>query len=111
MKMWEISDQDIIEMSYPIFVAAVRTMAVLNKNHHMMACEPLPILMHCVECYDPVQCANDWQATWWNGMARFLLDGRNPLTYKESFNRFQLLQFGEVSEGCKESMLTMIIWP
>ena len=41
-------------------------------------------------------------------MVRFLLDGRSPLTYDESFNRFQLLQFGAVSEGCKEAMFAMI---
>ena len=41
-------------------------------------------------------------------MARFLLDGRNPLTFSESFKRFQVLQFGAVSEGCKQAMFSLI---
>jgi hypothetical protein len=108
MRVWEISDEDIQKMSYPIFIAAVRMMAVLTEHRHIIACEPPPILSHSSGCQNPIQCANDWHAAWWNGMARFLLDGRNPLTYNESFNRFQLLQFGAVSEGCKEAMFAMI---
>jgi hypothetical protein len=108
MKLWEISDHDIFKMSHPIFVTAVRTMEVLTENRHLMACELPPMVNHCAECQDLIQCASDWRATWWNGMARFLLDGRNPLTYNESFNRFQLLQFGAVSDGCKAAMFAMI---
>ena len=35
MKVWDISDEDIQKMSYPIFVAAVRMMAVLTEHRHI----------------------------------------------------------------------------
>jgi hypothetical protein len=41
-------------------------------------------------------------------MARFLLDGRNPLSYDDAFKRFQLLQFGKVSNSCKLGMFQFI---
>jgi hypothetical protein len=108
MHIWEISDEDIHKMGFSVFIAAVRAMAVQTEHRHIVACEPPPVLNHSNECQNPLQCADDWRAVWWNGMARFLLDGRNPLTFNESFKRFQVLQFGAVSEGCKQAMFSLI---
>jgi hypothetical protein len=55
-----------------------------------------------------MSCAQDWLAVWGNGMGRFLLDGRHLLSYDDAFKRFQLLQFGEVSNSCKLGMFHFI---
>ena len=108
MNIWDLSDEDIMKMSIPIFMAAVRMMEAATEYRRIVACEPPPMVNHCNECHNHVQCAIDWHGTWWNGMGRFLLDGRNPLTYTEAFNRFQALQFGAVTEGCKQAMFAFI---
>jgi hypothetical protein len=41
----------------------------------------------------------DWYAIWWNGMGRFLLDGRNPQPYGEAIKHFKDMEFGRVSGG------------
>jgi len=64
--------------------------------------------MHTSDCQDPIGCNEDWHAIWWNGMARFLLDGRNPQPYCEAVKCFKDLQFGRVSGGCKELMFKII---
>lgn len=41
-------------------------------------------------------------------MARFMLDGRTPLNYDEALKRFELLHFGEMSDGCRSAMLELV---
>jgi hypothetical protein len=57
----------------------VYVQAALEEHRHIVAAEEPKILMHANDCQDPVGCNEDWHedwhAIWWNGMARFLLDG------------------------------------
>jgi hypothetical protein len=41
-------------------------------------------------------------------MGRFLLDGRNPLSWDVAVSRFQALQFGMMGEGCKDSVMSLV---
>ncbi|KAG1884364.1 hypothetical protein F4604DRAFT_1677006 [Suillus subluteus] len=75
---------------------------------HIVAAEEPKILMHTSDCQDPVGCNEDWHTIWWNGMARFLLNRRNPQPYREAVKHFKDLQFGHVSGGCKELMFKII---
>jgi hypothetical protein len=101
------SDADIQKMTWPVYVAITRFIDILDEHRRIVACEP-PQVLHSLDCHNPVACAQDWMAIWWNGMGRFLLDGRCQLTYDNAFKRFQLLQFGEVSNSCKLAMFQFI---
>ncbi|OAX37998.1 hypothetical protein K503DRAFT_770914, partial [Rhizopogon vinicolor AM-OR11-026] len=57
--------------------------------------------MHASNCREPVGCDEDWHAIWWNGMGRFLLDGRNPQPYGDAVKCFKNMQFGRVSRGVR----------
>jgi hypothetical protein len=104
----DFSDADIEKLTCPVFVAVVRFIGILAEHRRIIACEAPPMLNHAPDCDNPVRCSEDWQTIWWIGMGRPLLDGRNPLTYGEAFKRFQILQFGSVSEGCKLGMFGVI---
>ncbi|KAG1757920.1 hypothetical protein EDB19DRAFT_1623036 [Suillus lakei] len=91
-----------------IFTTLVYVQAALEEHRHIVAAEEPKILMHTSDCQDPVACNEDWHTIWWNGMARFLLDRRNPQPYREAIKHFKDLQFGHVSGGCKELMLKII---
>jgi hypothetical protein len=107
-RVYDFSDAEIQRLTYPVFIAVVRFIAILNEHRRIIACEAPPLLNHAPDCENPVRCTEDWQTIWWIGMGRPLLDGRNPLTYGEAFKRFQILQFGAVSEGCKLGMFSLI---
>ncbi|KAG1875466.1 hypothetical protein DFJ58DRAFT_650269, partial [Suillus subalutaceus] len=91
-----------------MFTTLVYVQAALEEHRRIVAAEEPKILMHTSNCQDPVGCNEDWHAIWWNGMARFLLDGRNPQPYREAVKCFKDLQFGRVSGGCKELMFKII---
>jgi hypothetical protein len=91
-----------------VFTTLVYVQAALEEHRRIVAAEEPKILMHTSDCQDPIGCNEDWHAIWWNGMARFLLDGRNPQPYREAVKRFKDLQFGRVSGGCKELMFKII---
>ncbi|KAG1819327.1 hypothetical protein EV424DRAFT_1323472 [Suillus variegatus] len=91
-----------------VFTTLVYVQAALEEHRRIVAAEEPKILMHTSDCQDPVGCNEDWHAIWWNGMARFLLDGRNPQPYREAVKRFKDMQFGRVSGGCKELMFKII---
>ncbi|KAG1843331.1 hypothetical protein DFJ58DRAFT_665347, partial [Suillus subalutaceus] len=80
----------------------------LDSHRRIVAAEEPKILMHSNECQDPTGCNEDWHTIWWNGMGRFLLDGRNPQPYDDAVKCFKELQFGCVSEGCKDLMFKIL---
>ncbi|KAI5988896.1 hypothetical protein EDC04DRAFT_2588586, partial [Pisolithus marmoratus] len=63
---------------------------------------------HASNCSDKQACAEDWQAVWWNGMGRLLLDARNPQPFNDAFERFWDLEFGRVGTDCKKAMFTQL---
>jgi hypothetical protein len=91
-----------------VFYALAEVKESLELHKHIIAAEPPPIINHAPDCPNPKRCSADWYAVWWNGMARFILDGRNPLTYDEAFKRFEILGFGEMGHGCKKDMLALV---
>lgn len=68
-------------MGNDIFIALVYAKAVLDNHCCLIAAEEPAIMVHADDCLSPRECADDWHAAWWNGMGRFLLDGRNLQPY------------------------------
>ncbi|OAX31896.1 hypothetical protein K503DRAFT_787545 [Rhizopogon vinicolor AM-OR11-026] len=91
-----------------VFTTFVYVQAALEQHRRIVAAEEPRILVHASDCQEPAGCNEDWHAIWWNGMGRFLLDGRNPQPYCEAVKRFKDMEFGRVSRGCKELMFKII---
>ena len=94
-------------MGNDTFVGLTYAKAVLEGHCRTVAAEP-PSILHEDDCQDPDGCKEDWYAVWWNGMGRFLLDGRNPQPYDDAVKRFKDMCFGRVSSGCKLRMFRII---
>ncbi|KIJ13076.1 hypothetical protein PAXINDRAFT_117517 [Paxillus involutus ATCC 200175] len=95
-------------MGPEVFTRLVYAKAILDEHCRIVAAEEPRILTHADDCCDPASCEEDWHSVWWNGMGRFLLDGRNPQPYGEAIKRFKEMHFGRVGEGCKEVMFRFI---
>jgi hypothetical protein len=91
-----------------VFQAMAEVKEVLDEHKRVVAAEPPAVTYHADDCPSHQRCKEDWFAVWWNGMARYLLDGRNPLGYDDAVRRFENLQFGDMGEGCKKHMLDMV---
>ncbi|OAX37464.1 hypothetical protein K503DRAFT_857339 [Rhizopogon vinicolor AM-OR11-026] len=91
-----------------VFTSLIYMQAASEQHRRIVATEVPKILMHTSDCQEPVGCNEDWHAIWWNGMGRFLLDGRNPQPYREAVKRFKVMQFGRVGRGCKELMFKIL---
>jgi|ERR1700722_329873 len=91
-----------------VYHAVAEVRESLDDHRRTIACEAPIITSHAYDCINHEQCNDDWYAVWWNGMARYLLDGRHPLSYDEAFKRFELLEFGMMGPGCKQSMLALV---
>ncbi|KAH7919857.1 hypothetical protein BV22DRAFT_1022256 [Leucogyrophana mollusca] len=79
----------------------------LDEHRRIVACEEPPMI-HAPGCSNPDQCAADWHQLWWNGMGRFLLDGRNPQPYDDAVTRFEKLEIGEIDDDCWNGMLDIV---
>lgn len=95
-------------MGIPVFIHLVYAKAVLDDHCRIVAAEEPRILVHADDCRYPTACEEDWHAAWWNGMGRFLLDGRNPQPYRDAAKRFKEMTLGRVNEKCKAFMFRMI---
>jgi len=83
--------------------------SVLDEHCRIIAAEEPRIISHADDCQDPSACEADWHGVWWNGMGRYLLDGRNPQPYDAAIVRFKSeMQFGRVGKGCKEKMFRLL---
>jgi len=82
-----------------VFTTLVYVRVALEQHRRIVAVEEPKILMHASDCQEPVGCDEDWHAIWWNGMGRFLLDGRNPQPYGEAVKYFKDMQFRRVSRS------------
>ena len=91
------------------FISLALAKSVLDWHCRIIAAEEPHIVAHAEDCQDPPACAADWHGVWWNGMARYLLDGRNPQPFKEAVRRFKTeMQFGRVGKGCKAKMFQLL---
>lgn len=92
-----------------VFINLALAKAILDRHRRIIAAEEPPILTHADDCQDPPCCEADWHCVWWNGMGRYLLDGRNPQPYEEAVRRFKSeTQFGRVGKGCREVMFKLL---
>ncbi|KAI6114660.1 hypothetical protein EDD16DRAFT_1597213 [Pisolithus croceorrhizus] len=104
----EISKEHHLLIGEEVFVAFVYAKAMLDEHCRIVACEEPVILSHASDCGDPTTCQEDWHAVWWNGMGRFLLDGRNPQPFSDTVKRFCEMQFGRMGRGCQQLMFQVL---
>ena len=79
----------------------------IQLHRRIVACEPPP-MVHVSACTNNDECADDWKQLWWNGMGRFLLDGRNPQPYRDAIQRFEGMVTGRVSVECWKAMMVLV---
>lgn len=97
-----------LQMGPDAFIALAYAKSLLDEHVRVVACEEPPILKHADDCADETGCQEDWHGVWWNGMGRFLLDGRNPQPFTEAVDRFREFQFGRMSDGCRKLMFQVL---
>ncbi|KAG2125209.1 hypothetical protein BD769DRAFT_1313399, partial [Suillus cothurnatus] len=76
-------------LGFEVWNAFVDLKELLDEHNRIVACEEPPIIEHSSCCTDNTACFIDWRQLWWNSMARFLLDGRNPQKFYDAIERFQ----------------------
>ncbi|KAF8549905.1 hypothetical protein OG21DRAFT_1447278 [Imleria badia] len=108
MPLKEINREHRLEMGQEVFIALVYAKSALDEHMRLVACEEPVILTHVTDCQDPSACQEDWHNVWWNGMGRFLLDGRNPQPFSDAVERFREMQFGRMSQGCRNLMFQLL---
>jgi hypothetical protein len=89
-----------------VILAYIQAKEAIQTHYRIVAAEPPPV-EHVDACASQAACAADWHAAWWNGIARYILDGRNPLDWRDAFPAFERMEFGEMHEECKAKMLAM----
>ncbi|KAJ7736623.1 hypothetical protein B0H14DRAFT_2408323, partial [Mycena olivaceomarginata] len=92
-------------IGFMVYVALSRLKEAIWQHKCILASEepefdPVDGPAHSPDCIDNDVCAGDWHAVWWNGMGRFLFDGRNPLTWTDSLQQFERMEFGQMHPGC-----------
>ncbi|KAG0691502.1 hypothetical protein DFH29DRAFT_1019301, partial [Suillus ampliporus] len=78
-------------LGFEVWNAFVDVKELLDEHRRIVACEEPPIIEHLPYCTNNTACSIDWRQLWWNSMARFLLDGRNPQHFREAVEHFQEL--------------------
>ncbi|KAH7904850.1 hypothetical protein BJ138DRAFT_1234739 [Hygrophoropsis aurantiaca] len=93
-----------------VWHAVVVVQERLDEHRRIVACEGPDIECHASSCTDAVRCSDDWRQFWWNGMGRFLLDGRNPQPYEDAFERFQHLgsECGAMGTECWRNIMDVV---
>ncbi|EGO25495.1 hypothetical protein SERLADRAFT_437231 [Serpula lacrymans var. lacrymans S7.9] len=92
------------QFGHSVFVALANLRKILDEHRRMVACELPEINEHALDCSNQDLCSADWWQAWWNGMGRFLLDGRYPMPYKEAAQRFQRNPFEQLIEDTAERL-------
>ena len=103
----DLKEEDYELITYPVWMAFIRVKERLELHRRIVACEP-PKMEHASGCQDQQRCLDDWRQVWWNGMGRFLLDGRNPLTFYNAAQAFESLRTGAIHPDCWKTMLTVV---
>jgi hypothetical protein len=108
-----LKKEDIDMMGTGVYVALARLKEAIEEHRRILAAEPPefdPVNgpKHSSACINNAACAKDWYAVWWNGMGRFLLDGRSPLNWTESLQQFERLEIGEMNPSCHSTMLELV---
>jgi len=97
-------------LGFEVWNAFVDLKELLSEHNHIVACKELPIIEHSSCCTDNTACFIDWRQLWWNSMAHFLLDSRNPQKFYDAIERFQELgpEIGRVNPECWKMMLQTV---
>jgi hypothetical protein len=104
----ELTSVHLASLNPTVLAASLKIQDAIRTHTLIVAAEPPPITEHSADCGNTTACAADWHAVWWNGMARYLLDGRNPLQWEDAFHLFERMEFGDMAKGCKQTMLMMV---
>ncbi|KAJ7646340.1 hypothetical protein DFH06DRAFT_1332723 [Mycena polygramma] len=111
----DLTPQDVEWLDLSVYSALARLMEGMQEHRRILAAEPPEFDKkgivgppHKLDCKDNARCAEDWGRTWWNGMARFLLDGKSTLTYTECMDQFKRLDFGDMNAGCRYAMFDFV---
>ncbi|KAN0092734.1 hypothetical protein V8E55_003518 [Tylopilus felleus] len=104
----EINREHRLQIGNDMFIALMYAKSALDEHTRLVACEEPVILTHAANCQDPSACQEDWHNIWWNGMGRFLLDGRNPQPFCDALDRFREMQFGRMDQGCRNLMFQVL---
>jgi hypothetical protein len=104
----EIPDDRLLVLPTKVFITYTRATSAIATHRRIVGCEPPPVETHTADCQDHERCAEDWRTVWWNGMGRYILDGRNPQTHTEAIQLFRNLEFGAAGHGCRNIMFEML---
>ncbi|KAG2336726.1 hypothetical protein BDR05DRAFT_1005610 [Suillus weaverae] len=96
------------KLGFQVWNAFVDAKELLDEHRRIVACEEPPLIEHVVCCTDNTACSIDWRQLWWNSMARFLLDGRNPQFFREAVDRLQELGSEIGSRECWKMLLPTV---
>ncbi|KAF7361486.1 hypothetical protein MSAN_01181900 [Mycena sanguinolenta] len=123
MRLRDLTSLDVDLIGLEVYVALARLIEALQEHRHILAAEEPQFRdgvqqlgnfdgndtpAHSPSCRDNEACAVDWHQAWWNGMGRFLLDGREPLTWTDSFDQFKGFEFGRMDPLCISRMLARV---
>ncbi|KAG1906593.1 uncharacterized protein F5891DRAFT_1101148 [Suillus fuscotomentosus] len=100
----DISDEERHMVGSIVWNTMFKVKECLDVHRRIIACEAPP-MVHAATCMKQTRCEEDWKQLWWNGMGRFLLDGRNPQPYKDAVERFEKLDIGEINLDCWKAVL------
>ncbi|KAG1840787.1 hypothetical protein C8R48DRAFT_620727 [Suillus tomentosus] len=100
----DISDEERHTVGSIVWNTMFKVKERLDVHRRIIACEAPP-MVHAATCMKKTRCEEDWKQLWWNGMGRFLLDGRNPQPYKDAMERFEKLDIGEINLDCWKAVL------
>lgn len=107
LRVNDITDSEFDLLSSSVWRTLFRLRERLDLHRRIVACEPPP-LVHSVGCEDPQRCLHDWRQLWWNGMGRFLVDGRNPQSFNDAVQQFQGLSYGGMSPECWRNVVKFV---
>ncbi|KAF8121480.1 hypothetical protein EV363DRAFT_1185666 [Boletus edulis] len=109
ISLTELTKAHRVMIGLKTFASVALAKSVLDQHCRIIAAEEPHIHVHADDCQDTVACATDWHGVWWNGMGRYLLDGRNPQPYEDAVRRFKTeMQFGRMGKGCREKMFELL---
>ncbi|KAG2120486.1 uncharacterized protein F5147DRAFT_562476 [Suillus discolor] len=103
----DISDDEFRAVGSVVWNTMFKVKERLDVHRRIIACEAPP-MVHAGTCTKQKLCEDDWKQLWWNGMGRFLLDGRNPQPYKDAVERFEKLDIGEINLDCWKAVLYIV---
>ncbi|KAJ6462902.1 hypothetical protein C8R45DRAFT_1107971 [Mycena sanguinolenta] len=116
MDLRDLTDQHVEWIGLRVYVALARLKEAIQQHRCILATEEPQFRKktgdespaHSAACTGYSGCEEDWHCAWWNGMGRFLLDGREPQTWTDSLRRFEDFKFGRMHPDCVKIMFEKV---